>query len=59
MGDKLKLEARVYISQCKREQPHLTTITIADNNIQDIVCAPQDKIKLIYLQLSNLETNVY
>jgi len=33
MGDKLKLEARIYRSQCKKEKPHLTVITIADNNI--------------------------
>ena len=39
MDDKLKLEARIYRSQCKREKPHLTVITIADNNIQDQSCS--------------------
>ena len=39
VDDQLKLEARIYRSQCKREKPHLTLITIADNNIQDQHCS--------------------
>lgn len=32
------LEARVYRSQCKREKPHSTVITFAENNIEDQHC---------------------
>ncbi len=35
VGDKIKLEARVYRTQRKREKPHLVVITTADNNIKD------------------------
>src|SRR4029434_10215365 len=54
VDDKLKLEARIYRSQCKRDKPHLTVITIADNNI---VHASQGKIKndLPSVNLTHLE----
>ena len=58
MDDKLKLEARIYKSQCKRVKPHLTVITIADNNIpyQHCSCtAGKDYINLPSVNLTHLE----
>ena len=34
VDNKLKFEAKMYRSLCKREKPHLTVITIADKYIQ-------------------------
>ena len=34
LGDEIKMEVKVYRSQCKREKAHLTVILTADN-IQD------------------------
>ena len=58
VDNKLKFEARNYRSQCKREKPHLTLITIADNNIQDQHCsitAGKEYINIPSLNLTHLE----
>ena len=58
MDDKLKLEARIYRIYSKREKPHLTVITIADNNIpyQHCSCtAGKDYINLPSVNLTHLE----
>ena len=62
VGDELKLEARVYRSQGKKEKPHLMVIMFVDNNIQDQHClciAGEDSIHLPSIhELTKLETNV-
>ena len=58
VDNKLKFEAKMYRSLCKREKPHLTVITIADKYIQYQHCscnAGKDYINLPLVNLTNLE----